>query len=50
MVHRSQILIITDLKRVFGEDTDMITINSLCSQWGNTPAIVALWKPVESMG
>lgn len=40
MVHRSQILIITDRKRVFGEDTDMITVLSLCSQWGDTPAII----------
>lgn len=28
MAHRSQILIITDRKRVFGEDTDMITVLS----------------------
>lgn len=40
MGHRSQILIITDRKRVFGEDTDMITVLSLYSQWGDTPAII----------
>ena len=40
MVHRSQILIITDRKRVFGEDTDMITVLSLTSDYGGTPALI----------
>lgn len=40
MVHRSQILIITDRKRVFGEDTDMITVLSLTSDYDGTPALI----------
>lgn len=40
MAHHSQILIITDRKRVFGGDTDMITVLSLCAQSGDTPAII----------
>ena len=44
MVHRSQILIITDRKRVFDEDTDMLTVLSLVP-----PQSLTLWKPVESM-
>ena len=40
MGNLSQILIITDRKRVFGEDTDMITMLSLTSDYGGTPALI----------
>lgn len=40
MGNLSQILIITDRKRVFGEDTDMITVLSLTSDYGGTPALI----------
>lgn len=40
MSYRAQILIITDRQRVFGEDTDMITVLSLTSDYGGTPALI----------
>lgn len=50
MAHRSQILIITDRKRVFGEDTDMITVLSLTSDYGGTPALIDALKDCREYG
>ena len=50
MGNLSQILIITDRKRVFGEDTDMITVLSLTSDYGGTPALIDALKDCREHG
>ena len=50
MENLSQILIITDRKRVFGEDTDMITVLSLTSDYGGTPALIDALKDCREYG
>ena len=50
MGNHSQILIITDRNRVLGEDTDMLTVLSLTSSYGGTPALINALEECRKQG
>lgn len=50
MGNLSQILIITDRKQVFGEDTDMITVLSLTSAHGGTATLIDALEECKKYG
>mgnify|MGYP000855034632 CR=1 FL=1 len=50
MSYRAQILIITDRQRIIGDDTDIVTMLSLTSEYGGTPALIEALTACQKYG